>query len=76
MQFNTLLFSVNNLFQQQHSKVIKPAKRLKYTIKSTAKETLLFTYRLLYLQYSVRWYIGNTIQHSTAMALIIKESSL
>ena len=37
-------FAVNNVFQQQHSKVSKPTKRLKSTIKSTAKVALLFTY--------------------------------
>ena len=37
-------FFVSNLFQQQHSKVIKPAKRLKSTIESTAKAALLFIY--------------------------------
>ena len=37
-------FAVNNLFQQQHSKVIKPTKRLKSTIESTAKAASLFIY--------------------------------
>ena len=37
-------FTVNNLFQQQHSEVIKPAKRLKSTIESTVKEASLFMY--------------------------------
>ena len=36
--------TANNLLQQQHSKVIKPAKRLKSTIMSTAKTVSLFTY--------------------------------
>ena len=36
-------FVVSNLFQQQHSKVIKPTKHLKYTIfESTAKAASLF----------------------------------
>ena len=30
-------FAVNNLFQQQHAKVIKPKKRLKSTLESTVK---------------------------------------
>ena len=29
-------FAISNLFQQQHSEVIKPTKRLKSTIESTA----------------------------------------
>ena len=37
-------FADNNLFQPQHSKVIKPTKRLKSTTESTAKSALLFTY--------------------------------
>ena len=37
-------FSVSNLFQQQHSKVIKSTKRLKSTIESTAKAASLFIY--------------------------------
>ena len=37
-------FSVSNLFQQQHSKVIKSTKRLKSIIVSTAKAVLLFTH--------------------------------
>ena len=38
-------FVVSNLFQQQHSKVIKPTKRLKSTIESTAKAASLFIYQ-------------------------------
>ena len=38
-----------NLFQQQHSKVNKPTKGLKSTIKSTAKVALLFTYENIIL---------------------------
>ena len=34
-------FAVNNLFQQQLLKVIKPTKRLKYAIESTVKATLV-----------------------------------
>ena len=37
-------FAVSNLFQQQHSKVIKPTKRLKSAIESTAKPISLFIY--------------------------------
>ena len=39
-----ITFVVCNLFQQQHSKVIKPTKRLKSTIESTANAALLFIY--------------------------------
>ena len=39
-----VVFDVSNLFQEQHSKVIKPTKRLKSTIESTAKATSLFIY--------------------------------
>ena len=41
-------FAISNLFQQQHSEVIKPTKRLKSTIKSTTKAVSLFI-RILYL---------------------------
>ena len=34
-------FAVNNLFQQQRLKVIKPTKRLKYTIESIVKAASL-----------------------------------
>ena len=37
-------FAVNNLLQQQHSRVINQAKCLKSTIKSTVKAASLFTY--------------------------------
>ena len=37
-------FAVNNLLQQQHSRVINQAKCLKSTIKSTVQAALLFTY--------------------------------
>ena len=37
-------FVDSNLFQQQHLKVIKPTKRLKSTIESTAKAASLFIY--------------------------------
>ena len=37
-----VVFAVNNLFQQQDSKVIKPKKRLKSTIEWTVKAALLF----------------------------------
>ena len=37
-------FAVYNLFQQQHSKVIKPTKRLKSTIERTVKAASLFIY--------------------------------
>ena len=39
-----LAFSVNNLFQKQHSKVAKPTKSLKSITKSTAKAALPFIY--------------------------------
>ena len=35
-------FAVNNLFQQQHSKEVKPKKRFKSTIQSNVKAALLF----------------------------------
>ena len=35
-------FSVSNLFQQQHSKVIKSTKRLKSTIESTASSSIIY----------------------------------
>ena len=38
-------FAVNNLFQQKHSKVIKPTELLKSSIKSTVKPASLFTYK-------------------------------
>ena len=38
-------FAVNNLFQQQHSKVIKKTKRSKSTIESTVKTAFLFIYK-------------------------------
>ena len=38
-------FAVCNLFQQQHSKVIKPTKRIKSTIESTTKAASLFIYK-------------------------------
>ena len=41
-----IAFAVSNLFQQQHSKVIKPTKHLKSTMESTAKAALLFIYLL------------------------------
>ena len=37
-------FAVSDLFQQQHSKVIKPEKRLKSTTEYTAKAAWLFIY--------------------------------
>ena len=37
-------FSINNLFQQQISKVIKPTKCLRSTIKITVKTASLFIY--------------------------------
>ena len=40
-----LAFSVNNLFQKQHSKVAKPTKSLKSITKSTAKAALPFIYQ-------------------------------
>ena len=39
-----VVFAVNNLFQQQHSEVIKPTKRLKFTKEWTVKAALLFIY--------------------------------
>ena len=36
-----VVFTVNKLFQQQHSKVIKPTKRLKSTIESTVKSSFV-----------------------------------
>ena len=45
-------FAVNNLFQKQHSNVIKPTKRLKSTIESTVK--LYLSTRMLHLQDSIR----------------------
>ena len=45
-------FVLSNLFQQQHSKLIKPTKHLKSTIESTAKAASLFIYLL-------EWYICN-----------------
>lgn len=36
-------FAVKNLFQQQHSTVTKPTKRLKSTINTTVKAVSLFT---------------------------------
>ena len=39
-----VVFVVSNLFQKQDSKVIKPTKRLKSTIESTAKAASLFIY--------------------------------
>ena len=40
-----ITFVVCNLFQQQHSKVIKPTKHLKSTIESTANAASLFIYQ-------------------------------
>ena len=40
----SVTFSVSNLFQQQHSKVIQSTKRLKSAIESTGKADLLFIY--------------------------------
>ena len=37
-------FAVNNLFQQQHQKVIKTTKRLKSTLESTVRAASLFIY--------------------------------
>ena len=37
-------FVVSNLFQKQHSKIIKPTKCLKSFIESTAKAASLFIY--------------------------------
>ena len=48
-------FAVNNLLQQQHSKVIKPTKRFKSTFKSTAKVALCLPTKILYVQHSKRW---------------------
>ena len=45
MQSSALPFVVSNLFQQQHSKVIKPTKRLKSTIESNGKAASLFIYK-------------------------------
>ena len=41
-------FAINN-FQQQYLKVIKPSKRLKPTIESTAKAASLFIYNIQYV---------------------------
>lgn len=43
----SVTFAVSNLFQQNHSKVIKPTKLLKSSIKSTVKTVSLFTYSAL-----------------------------
>ena len=48
-------FAVNNLLQQQHSKVIKSTKHFKSTIKSTAKVALCLPTKMLYVQHSKRW---------------------
>ena len=37
-----VVFAVNNLFQQQHSQVIKPTKRLKSTIEWTVKTAAFY----------------------------------
>ena len=37
-------FAVSNLFQQQHSKLIKPTKHLKSTTESAAKAASIFIY--------------------------------
>ena len=39
-----VVFAATDIFQQQYSKVIKPTKRLKSTIKSTVKVASLFIY--------------------------------
>ena len=39
--FQYVVFAVNNLFHQQHLKVIKPTKRLKYTVELTVKPASL-----------------------------------
>ena len=39
--FQYVAFAVNNLFHQQHLKVIKPTKRLKYTVELTVKPASL-----------------------------------
>ena len=41
-----IAFAVNNSYQLQHSKVIKPIKCLAFTtVRSTSKAALLFTYQ-------------------------------
>ena len=60
-------FAVNNLFQQQLLKVIKPTKRLKYAIESTVKATGYY--------YLLEYQLAN-ISTGTVMPLIITEESL
>ena len=56
MQFNqNVAFAVNNLFQQQHSKVIKPTKCLKSTIESTVNAASLFIYENIISARFSRW---------------------
>ena len=84
-------FVVSNLFQQQHSKVIKPTKCLKSTIESTAKAAISATFNTLVNQkhYStlgsiatekmskipMQFHLAN-ISTDTIMTLTIMEKSL
>ena len=84
-----VVFAVNNFFLKQHSKVIKPTKRLKSTIKSTVKaaatvHTLVFQKHQLTLgsiaakeisKILMQYQLANILT-GTIMILTISENSL